>query len=210
MTKTQRELLILGGILAVIVVIIVLRMGGGDETPVVPVTNVPPAGQRVTPGTDNLQGLDITQAPVEMLNPMLTDSAVTARIAAGTIRDPFASDRRISTRTPSRTPRQTDPVRSEPTLREVYLESWPDGVTFQGLLPRIDAPGEYAVQFNGEPVRTGETIAGTRWNNIAGTEWVLREASRLVIVIRREVKTSTRWEITWYRHVRMQSMEADR
>ncbi len=211
MTKTQRELLILVGILVVIAVILFLRSGGGDDTPTAPVTDVPSSGQTVTPGTDDPQTLLITQAPMEMLNPMLTDSAVTARIAAGAISDPFASNRRTSSGTPTRQPaRQPDPVRRDPTLQETFLPEWPDGVTYQALLPRIDAPGEYSVQFNGQSVRVGGQITGTRWNNIAGTEWVLREASRLVIVIRREVHTSTRWEITWYRHVRMQSMEDER
>jgi len=208
MTKTQRELLILAGILAVIVVIILLRSGGENETPTAPVTRVPSAGQTVVPGTDDPQTMLLTQAPMEMLNPMLTDSAATARIEAGLIRDPFASDRRTSSRGPSRQPTlQPDPVRRDPTLEESYLENWPEGVTYGGIMERVDAPGEFSVRFNGQPVRVGGQIPGTRWNNIAGTEWVLREASRLVIVIRREVKTSTLWNITWYRHVRMQSME---
>ncbi len=211
MTKTQRELLILVGILVVIAVILFLRSGGGDDTLTAPVTDVPSAGQTVTPGTDDPQTLLITQAPMEMLNPMLTDSAVTARIAAGAISDPFASNRRTSSGTPTRQPaRQPDPVHRDPTLREIFLPEWPDDLEYEGLFPRVDAPGEYTVQFNSQAVRVGERVLGTTWNNIAGTEWVLREASRLVIVIRREVKTSTRWEITWYRHVRMQSMEDDR
>jgi len=222
MTKQKRELLILAGILIVIAVLLIVRLGGEGDIPPFPVTaNVPPAGRTVTPGTaqpggtGNPRTLLITQAPVEMLNPMFSDSAVTARIEAGAIRDPFASVHRTASRASSRQPTrqqasQPSRISTPPPLREFFLDDWPDDVEYGGLIPRVDAPGEYSVRFNGRPMRVGEKIPGTEWNDILGTEWELREASRLLIVIRREVKNDTKWEITWYRYVIMQLMESDR
>ena len=223
MSKTQRELLILVGILLVIAVILYIRLGGGGEGAAPPPATTPPAGQTAAPGTPGTTGpaqpgggespepLLITQAPAEMLNPALTDSAVAARISSGRIRDPFASDRRASTRAPTRTPTRREPEpRAEPTLRETWLEDWPPGITYEGLMPRLDAPGEFAVEFNGHTVRVGEPIPGTGVSGIPDSEWVLREASTLVILIRREVKDDSRWEVTWYRHIRNESMESGR
>jgi len=222
MTKQKRELLILVGILIVIAVLLIVRLGGEGDIPPFPVTaNVPPAGRTVTPGTaqpggtGNPRTLLITQAPVEMLNPMFSDSAVTARIEAGAIRDPFASIHRTSSRTSQRQPTrqqtsQPPRISTPPPMGEIFLDDWPDDIEFGGLIERIDAPGEFSVRLNGQWVRVGGQVPGTTWNNIAGSEWELREASRLLIVIRREVKNNTRWEITWYKHVRMQLMESDR
>ncbi|MFC1627502.1 hypothetical protein ACFL3H_00130 [Gemmatimonadota bacterium] len=210
MTKTQRELLILVGILVVIAVILFLRLGGGGDAPPAPIANTP-AAQRVTPGADDPQTLLITQAPAEMLNPMLADSAVTARITAGAIMDPFASVRLTSSQTSSRqTTRQPEPVRSAPSLREIPLSDWPEGLKYDGLVSRAGVPGEYSVLFNDQPVQVGGKIPGTQWNNTEGTEWVLREANRLVIVIQREVHTDRIWEVTTYRHVIRPSVERER
>lgn len=210
MTKQQRELLILVGILVVIAVILIFRLGGGEDTPPLPVTaSAPPAGQTVTPGTaqpgetGNPRTLLITQAPMEMLNPMLSDSAVAARIEAGAIRDPFASVHRTASRAPSRQPiRQPPRISTPPSLRETFLDDWPDDVRFQALIERADAPGFYSVRFNGQLVIMGDKIPGT--------EWVLIEASKILIVIKKVIKTSTRNEIMWYKHVPLQSMETDR
>ncbi|MFC1595307.1 hypothetical protein ACFL3X_00125 [Gemmatimonadota bacterium] len=213
MTKTQRELLILGGILVVIVVILLLRQGGEGDTLTTPVTtNEPSAGQTVAPGTsgtaqppgtENPQTLLITQAPAEMLNPMLSDSAIAARIESGSIRDPFASDHRITSRNPSRQPtRQPTRAPDPPTPREDFLDDWPEDVQFQMLIERADAPGFYSARFNGQLVAEG--------GKLPGTEWVLIEASKIQIVIKRVIQTSTRHEITWYYYRPLQSMETDR
>jgi hypothetical protein len=210
MTKTQREVLILIGILIVIGVILIIRLGGGGNAPALPPPGTLPAGSAASPGpADDPGALLITQAPVEMLNPALSDSAIAARIMNGPIRDPFASNRRTT-----RPVRQTDPqptvTRAPPERREIALTDWPEGVRYDMLSAIPGSPGEYSVLFNDQPVRVGEVIPGTRYNDEPGTEWRLVEASRLLIVIQREIHTDRIWEVSTYRHVLRPSMESDR
>jgi len=216
MTKTQRELLILVGILVVIAVIFIIRQSGNGDIPVLPPTGTVPANARTAaPGSARDPGsLLITQAPSGMLNPALSDSAVTARITAGRIQDPFATNRRTSTRVPT-TQTTTQPTtqtttREPPSRREITLTEWPDGVGYEMVLSRPGSPGEYVVLFNDQQVLVGEVIPGTRWNNIPGTEWKLLEATRLLVRIQREVHTSAIWEVSTYRYVIRPSTESFR
>jgi len=214
MTKTQRELLMLVGILIVIGVILVIRLSGNGDIP-----DLPPAGTVTSTTRTATQGsagdpgsLLITQAPMEMLNPALSDSAVAARITAGRIRDPFATTRRSNTRVPPvQPPTQptTQPTTTRaPDRREITLTEWPDGVNYDMVMSRPGRPGEYSVLFNDQPVLVGEVIPGTMWNTIPETEWKLLEATPLRIVIQREVKTTEIWEVSTYRYVIRPSMES--
>jgi hypothetical protein len=216
MTKTQRELLMLVGILIVIGVILILRLGGNGDIPdLPPADTVPSTTRTATSGSAGDPGsLLITQAPMEMLNPALSDSAVTARITTGRIRDPFATNRRTNTRVPTTTTTTQQTTQQtttrEPEMRENIHTEWPEGVRYDLLISRTGRPGEYSVLFNDQPVLVGEVIPGTRWNNIPETEWKLLEATPLRIVIQREVHTTEIWEVSTYRYVIRPSMESFR
>jgi len=100
---------------------------------------------------------------MEMLNPALSDSAVAVRIASGRIRDPFASDRRVSTRPPTTTTTRPPARRRDPpTRQERHFTDWPEDVIYGGLVSRAGAPGTYSVLFNDQSVQVGEVIPGTR------------------------------------------------
>ncbi len=184
MTKTQRELAILGGILAVLVVIMVMRSGGGDGTATDSSTTAAASPQRpaTRPGTTPggaAQQPPLSQYPLELLEPGLSDSAVTAKIRSGGFADPFALDRGRSR--PAPTPATTtQPSRPQPprTWTDRQLSEWPAGVRYQGLIEKEDAPGSYTVRFNNRATDVGETIPGT--------EWRLIEASPILIRIQRD------------------------
>ncbi len=198
MTKTQRELAILGGILAVLVVIMVMRSRGGDGA-----AGGPAAGPRTTaaagspqrpatrPGTSpggTAQRPLLTQYPLELLEPGLSDSAVTAKIRSGGFADPFALDRGRSRPPPTPTtttqPNQPQPPR---TWTDRQLSEWPAGIRYGGLIEKEDSPGSYTVRFNDRAIDVGETIPGT--------EWRLIEASPILIRIQRD---DTRNRIHYY------------
>ncbi len=64
-------------------------------------------------------------------------------------------------------------------LRRVqYLDDWPAQITYQGHFPVAGSPGVYRVSFNGRIVEVGEKIAPT--------EYILVEASALLVQIRWE------------------------
>jgi hypothetical protein len=183
MTKTQRELLILGGILSVLAVVIVMR--GRNSSGSLPANAARPtsSGTQATnpPGT---QAVDPTstqlmqQYPIAMLVPGLSDSAVVARIRAATVPDPFVANRgRVTrpTQTPVQRPQRPPQPRTKPT---VNLQDWPAGVRFNILAQVAGSPGVYRATFSGRPVSVGEKIPGT--------EFVLVDATATYLVIRAE------------------------
>ncbi len=184
MTKTQRELAILGGILAVLSVLLVLRLrsgGGGSSGTVPPAMGTPgaatqPAGTPATgPGT---VPIPLSQYPLELLEPGLSDSMVAAKIMAGGFADPFSRDRsRVQETAPAPARQNTTPAAPRP-WRDQQLSQWPPGVRYQGVIEKVDAPGNYTVRFNGQIVDVGEKIPTT--------DWVLAEANALLVRIRRE------------------------
>jgi hypothetical protein len=198
MTKTQRELSILGGILLVLSVMLFLRFrpgGAGGSSTVPPAMGTPgaatqPAGTPATgPGT---VPIPLSQYPLELLEPGLSDSMVTAKITTGGFADPFSRDRgRV---------RETAPTPTRPTIqapaaprpwRDQQLSEWPPGVRYQGVIEKVDAPGSYTVRFNGQIVDVGEKIPTT--------DWILAEANAVLIRIRREdTRNRIRYE---YRYV---------
>ncbi len=200
MSKTQRELLILGSILAALAVILLLRFTGGeDEVPAEQVqqqisTRPMTRGEMMRgsrggtqPTPAQIQGELASQLPLELVVPGLSDSAVTAKIRAGGVPDPFSELRGPVRRTTQTRPRST--VQQPPReWRSVTLTDWPQALDFQGLLPVMGEPGIYAAQFNNRSVRVGEKVPGT--------EWELTEASRLLIRVRLR-DTSTRTEYTY-------------
>lgn len=204
MSKTQRELLILGGILAALAVILVLRFSGGEEDGTTVASPSSSAQQEETASSRPLtrgemmrgeqsgartaaevQGELAGALPLELVAPGLTDSAVTVRIRQGAIPDPFSEVRGSVRRTAQ--PSRQQPARQQPReYREVQLNDWPEGIDFQGLLPVMGQSGVYAAQFNNQTVRVGERIPGT--------DWELTESSRLLIRLRREnSSTMTRY-----------------
>jgi len=203
MSKTQRELLILGGILAALAVILVLRFSGGEEGTTASSPSSSAQQEQTSPSRPltrgemmrgeqggartaaEVQGELAGSLPLELVAPGLTDSAVTARIRQGAIPDPFSEVRGTVRRTTRSS--QQQPARQQPRdYREVQLNDWPEGIDFQGLLPVMGQPGVYAAQFNNQTVRVGERIPGT--------DWELTESSRLLIRLRREDRsTMTRY-----------------
>ncbi|MFO7769066.1 MAG: hypothetical protein R6W82_08970 [bacterium] len=202
MSKTQRELLILGGILGVLAVILLLRFGGGEEEAPVPAGEEQPVPTRPltrgemmrgegggTPTASQIQGELARQLPMDLVVPGLSDSAVTARIAAGGVPDPFSELRGPVRRTTRSTPQPTS-TRSPRAWRQETLSDWPSGLDFQGLIPVMGEPGVYAAQFNNHSVRVGEKIPGT--------DWELREASRLLVrLYRRDESTRTEYSFQY-------------
>jgi hypothetical protein len=192
MTKTQRELSILGGILLVLSVLLVLRFrpgGAGSSGTVPPATGTQTAANRPAPRPAQPGGtpatapgtvaIPLSQYPLELLEPGLSDSMVTAKITTGGFADPFSRDRgRV---------RETAPTPTRPTIqapaaprpwRDQQLSEWPPGVRYQGVIEKVDAPGSYTVRFNGQIVDVGEKIPTT--------DWILAEANAVLIRIRRE------------------------
>jgi len=196
MTKQQRELLTFFGILVVLGTILIIRFsGGGDEI-------VPPAGSPATtasstarpggtpaPGTASQPGTDpgdltVDQVPIEMLNPALSDSAVSARITAGSITNPFAENRRTTpVRQPSRQPTR-DPAPLERIARERTLEDWPEDLSFSTLVERSDAPGVWRARINNAWYEMGDEIEGTGWQ--------LMEVGRRIIRLQKKEQTRER------------------
>jgi hypothetical protein len=180
MSKTQRELLILGGILATLTVVLVVRGRGSRPAN---------AARQTSPGTEattaeGSQAVDPTSAelmrqyPIAMLVPTLSDSAVTARIRAATVPDPFAENRGRVTRpqqAPVRRPQRPTQPRTRPTID---LTDWPAGVRFNILAEVPDSPGVWRASFSGRPVNVGEKIRGT--------EFVLVDATAAYLIIRAE------------------------
>jgi hypothetical protein len=189
MTKTQRELSILGSILTVLSVLLVLRFrpGGGPVTPPpggTPTTTTRPTARPAQPGGTPATGpgtvaIPLSQYPLELLEPGLSDSMVAAKIVAGGFSDPFSHDRgrvQETSPTPAR-PRTTTPAAPRP-WREQQLSAWPPGVRFVAVVEKVDAPGNFTVNFGGRIIDVGETIPGT--------DWMLVEANAVLIRIRRE------------------------
>ncbi len=204
MTKQQRELLTFFGILVVLGGILVMRFSGGNETvppPGQPATATGAAGQPgpgSTPGGPTQPGtepgsLTVDQVPIEMLDPALSDSAVTARIMAGSITNPFAANRRtVPVRQPTRRP-EPEPEPVERTTERVTYEDWPDELRYGGISERADAPGVYRVRINNEYFLQGETVTGTGW--------VIRElAARLVRLYKFESRGTTDYH-HYFQHV---------
>ena len=199
MSKTQRELLILGGILIVLGGLLFLRFGTEEAPDSAEPAGTPAAGvpagaaperpltrgemQRLQAGGQPAAPDDpaplLARFPIEMLDPALSDSAVAARIAAGGVPDPFAEDRgrRAPVRTSTtRTP--TPPAQQE--IRTVQLTDWPEGIRFEGIFQIAGSPGAFSTSFNGHRVLVGEKIPNT--------EWELIEASVLMVRIRRQTR----------------------
>ena len=189
MSKTKRELLIFGGILAVLAVVIVLRSQGSSDTTPVNVARQSPAGSATATPGGTVQGTGVADPssaelmqryPVAMLVPTLSDSAVAARIRAATVPDPFAENRRRVTRAqpaPVQRPQRPVQPRTKPTIN---LTDWPAGVRFNILAAVAGSPGVHRATFSGRPVSVGEKIPGT--------EFVLVEATLAYLVIRAEFR----------------------
>jgi len=184
MSKTQRELLILGGILATLAVILIMRFGGGESTSPAqtPATATSGGGSPgTTPGsTVPAQGTAtdtqlLAQYPLEMLVPGLGDSAVAARIRSNSVPDPFSSTWGRATRPVTTTRPTPSQPRTKPT---VQLDDWPAGVRFNGVSGNIDDPGQYVALFSGRPVKQGDKIPGT--------EYVVETVTATVVIIRGE------------------------
>jgi hypothetical protein len=188
MSKTQRELLILGGILATLAVVLVMRGRGSSGTrPANAARQSSASTQATTPGgttTPGNQAVDPTstelmrQYPIAMLVPTLSDSAVAARIRAATVPNPFAENRGRVTRpqqAPVRRPQRPTQPRTRPTID---LTDWPAGVRFNILAEVPDSPGVWRASFSGRPVNVGEKIRGT--------EFVLVDATAAYLIIRAE------------------------
>ncbi len=203
MSKTQRELLMLAGILVFLGGILYIRLSGGGESS--RPSTMPAPGSRtqtasrpvgtapgtMTPGGEGLQ----SQSALAFFEPGLTDSAVTARIFSSSVGNPFARYRGGQTR-PTRP--STRPQRQQPatplTRRVEYLDDWPPQITYQGVFPVADSPGVFRARFNGRNVQVGEKIAPT--------EYVLVEASPLLVQIRWEDR---RRNTIWiFRYLRQQ------
>ena len=196
MSKTQRELLMLSGILIVLGGILYLRLGRGGESPStvtvqnqgsqVQTTSLPGG---VTPGTTP-PGV-LAQYPLEFLEPGLTDSAVTARIYGSSVGDPFARYRGRPTRTTQQTTRPQQRVPATPPPRQViYLDDWPPQVRYQGVFQVAGSPGVFRARFNGRNVQLGEKISPT--------QYVLVDASPLLVRIRWEDERSNTIRIFRY------------
>jgi hypothetical protein len=173
-TKQQRELLTFFGIIVVLAVILIIRFTGGGGDTVTPPGSQPVATGPATPGNQTPspggQGqtetdpddLTVDQVPIEMLHPALSDSAVTARITAGSITNPFAENRRTEpVRQPSR--QQSRPTRIDTVYREVPLDEWPEELSFSTLVERSDAPGVWRARINGSWYEMGDEIEGAGW-----------------------------------------------
>ena len=192
MSKTQRELLMLAGILVFLGGILYVRLSGAGESS--PPSTVPASGSRtqavslpegavprtMTPGD---QPGHLPQSSLAFFEPGLTDSAVTARIFSSIVGDPFASIRGGQTRP---TQQITRPQIQQPTTQRArrveYLDDWPAQITYQGHFPVAGSPGVYRAMFNGRIVQVGEKIAPT--------EYILVEASALLVQIRWEDQSS--------------------
>ncbi len=197
MSKQKRELLIFFAILVVLGGLLIIRLGGGGEESGIPAAGPPSTvGGAVQPGGPPATGgphsvgvspgnLTVDQVPIEILNPALSDSAVAARIARSLIVNPFAENRGISTQRGPIRPTQPATRPRDPTLREVKLDEWPEGLRLQSISEYSEAPGTYRARINGHIVSVGEKIPGT--------DWELREVMRNSIVLFREVKTSSEW-----------------
>ena len=182
MSKTQRELLILGGILAARSGILIMRIGGGDSAPTTPPAQTPAMATSGggTPGTtpgSTVPGQGsatdtqlLAQYPLEMLVPGLSDSAVAARIRSGEVPDPFSATRGRQTRPASTTRPTPSRPRAKPT---VELDDWPAGVRFNGVSGNIDDPDQYVALFSGRPVKQGDKIPGTEYVVVTVTATVV-------------------------------------
>jgi hypothetical protein len=200
MTKTQRELSILGGILLVLAILLILRFrpGGGAIPP--PAAGTSPAVTRPVPrpaqpgGTPATGAVSIplSQYPLELLEPGLSDSAVAAKITAGGFADPFSRDRGRVQETAAAPAQPTPRTPAAPRpWRDQQLSDWPAGVRCQSVIEKVNAPGSYTVRFNGRIVDVGEKIPGT--------DWILVEANAILVRIRREdAQNRIRYE---YRYV---------
>lgn len=202
MSKTKRELLMLAGILVLLGGIFFVRMGGGEQSS--SPSTVSPGSQTQTapqpggtaPGTmtpGDQPGL-LSQSALAFFEPGLTDSAVTARIFSSTVGDPFASIRGVQTRPARQVTRPQQQPITQPVRRVQYLDDWPAQITYQGHFPVAGSPGVYRVSFNGRIVEVGEKIAST--------EYILVEASALLVQIRWEDQLSN---TVWiFRYIRQQ------
>jgi len=205
MSKTQRELLMLFGILVVLGGILYLKLGRGEEssaagTPPGRVSQMQVPGQPtggLSPDTTRSgdQPNPLDHYPLESLEPGLTDSAVAARIARGSIADPFARYRGRPTRTTQRPTRtETQEPEIPPPLQWIYLEDWPAGMRFQGVYPVAGSPGVWRTRFNGRNVQIGEKVPSAN----PSAEYVLVDASPLLVRIKWEDKDSNTVRIFTY------------
>jgi len=204
MTKQQRELLLFFGILVVLGGILVLRFSGGDETVAPPGQSAAATGTAGQPGPGSTPGgptqpgtgpgsLTVDQVPIEMLDPALSDSAVTARIMTGSITNPFAANRRTAPARPPTRRTEPEPEPVERTTERITHEEWPDELNYGGISEKADAPGVFRVRINGEYFEQGDTVTGTGWE--------IRElAARLVRLYKFESRGTTDY-YHYFQHV---------
>lgn len=205
MSKTQRELLMLFGILVLIGGILYLRLGRGGESsaagtppglvPQVQAPGQPTGGLSPDMTRSGDQPNPLAQYPMEFPEPGLTDSAVAARITSGSIADPFARYRGRPIRTTQRpTQAQTQETVTPPPPHVIYLEDWPAGIRYQGVFPIAGSPGRWRARFNGRNVQIGERVPSAN----PSAEYVLVDASPVLVQIRWEDEDSNTVRIFTY------------
>ena len=204
MSKTQRELLMLAGILVFLGGILYVRLSGGGESS--PSSTVSAPGSQVQPGSQpggSAPGMvtpgiqpDLPQSAMAFFALGLTDSAATARIFRSSVGDPFANIRGGQTRPTQQVTRPQRPQTTQPARSVKYLDDWPAQVTYQGHFPVAGSRGVFRAMFNGRIVKVGEKIAPT--------EYILVEASALLVQIRWEDQSSN---TVWiFRYLKQQSI----
>lgn len=205
MSKTQRELLMLAGILVFLGGILYIRLSGGGKSS--SPSTVPASGSQTqtvsqpggtAPGTmtpGDQPGLP-PQSALAFFEPGLTDSAVTARIFSSTVGDPFARIRGGQTRPTQRITRPQRQPTTQPARRVEYLDDWPARITYQGHFPVAGSPGVFRARFNGRTVQVGEKIPPT--------DYILVEASALLVQIRWE--DQLRNTVWIFRYLKQQSI----
>jgi hypothetical protein len=203
MSKQQRELLILFGILVVLGGIFYMRFGRGGQSPNPQLAQLqqgqPPAGGGTpgagTPGQPGTQLPTLaTQFPLDFLLPGLSDSALVAKIMRERTPNPFAQNHLRPPRVRSETTQPTRPTRpAQPDTVLVELDSWPRGMGYRGVTPVLSEPGVFTVNINGQALRTGDEIPGTGF--------MVVEVNPLLVRIRKEETVGNVTTITTYRHI---------
>lgn len=202
MSKQQRELLILFGILVVLGGIFYMRFGRGGNSPnpqlAQPQQGQPAGGGTPGAGTPGQPGDQLptlaTQFPLDFLLPGLSDSTLAVKIMGGRTPNPFATNHMRPPRVRSDQTQQTRTTRpAQPDTHLVELDKWPEGIRYTAVTPVLNEPGVFTVTINGLVLRKDDEIPGTGF--------VVVEITPLLVRIRKEETVGNVTTITTYRHI---------